>query len=66
MADVDLTKLGVKSEAEFEKLFASFMKQRVSTAARDKATRAAQKELIEKHRADYDTILAKHMKAAGV
>ena len=46
------------SASEFEKLFGTFMKQRVSTAARDKAVRTATKQLVDAHKAEYDKLLA--------
>ncbi len=47
---------GMTSE-DFNKAFASWMKQRVSTKERDTATRKAQKDLIAAHKAEYDGLL---------
>lgn len=48
------------SEADFLKAFASFQKQRVATTVRDKAVRAATKDLIAAHKPEYDKLLAKY------
>jgi len=48
------------SAAEFEKLFATWQKQRVSTKERDAAVRAATKDLIAKYKTEYDALLAKY------
>lgn len=49
---------------DFNKAFASFQKQRVSTAIRDKAGRAATKELVQNHKPEYDRLLEKYLPKA--
>lgn len=52
---------GMTQEA-FEKAMESFIKQRVVAGARDKAIRAAMKDLIAAHKPEYDTSVEKYMK----
>ena len=52
--------VGVSAD-DFPKLFSTFMKQRVSTAARDKAVRTATKKIIKAHQPEYDKYLAAEM-----
>jgi len=52
---------GVASKEEFDKLLATFVKQRISGKARDKAIRDAQKKLIAAHKAEYDGYVAAGM-----
>ena len=49
------------TEADFMKSFETWQKQRISTQVRDKAVRSATKDLVEKHKPEYETILAKYM-----
>lgn len=49
------------SEADFAKAFASFQKSRVATAVRDKAVRAAVKDLINAHKPEYEGYVKKYM-----
>ena len=52
------------SMEDFTKSFASFQKSRVATQVRDKAVRSAMKDLIEKHKPEYDGYVAKYMPKA--
>ena len=52
---------GVESKEALDKLFATFMKQRVSGKSRDKAIRTAMKSLIDAHKAEYDRLVATNM-----
>lgn len=58
---VEITLPAGMGQAEFDKLFATFQKQRMSTQVRDKAVRSATKDLIAKHKVDYDALVAKYM-----
>lgn len=49
------------SPADFNKLFGTWQKQRISGKARDKAVRSAIKDLIEAHKPQYDTLVDKYM-----
>jgi len=49
------------SQADFEKAFQSFLKQRQNTQVRDKAVRSATKDLIASHKDEYDKLVTKYM-----
>ena len=49
------------SGVDLQKLFGTFLKSRISGAARDKAVREATKKLITAHKAQYETFLAAEM-----
>ena len=46
----------------FAKAMESFIKQRVTAGVRDKAIRAAIKDLVSKYKAEYDASVEKYMK----
>ena len=48
------------SKADFDKLFGTFIKQRVTSKVRDTAINAAKKELVNKHKDEYDALVAKY------
>ena len=52
------------SPEQFAKLFETFTKQRDNTQVRDKAVRAAQKDLCDKYPVEYKALVEKHTKAA--
>ena len=52
---------GIDSKESLDKLFATFMKQRVSGKSRDKAIRTATKTLITNHKPEYDKLVATNM-----
>ncbi len=62
MADptVQMTLPPGMSQEEFMKAFASFQKSRVSTAARDKSTRSATKDLIAAHKDEFERLMKKY------
>ncbi len=64
MAETKITLPPGMSKEEFDKLFATFQKQRTSTKGRDKAIREATKRVINAHKAEYDAELAKLMPKA--
>ena len=64
MADVAIKLPDGMSQVEFEKLFATFQKQRVNTAAKDKAVRQATREVLQAHKDEYDALLAKYIPKA--
>ena len=51
------------SEADFNKAFASFLKQRQNTQVNDKVNRAATKDLIAAHADEYAKLQEKHRAA---
>jgi hypothetical protein len=64
MAETKITLPPGMSKEEFDKLFATFQKQRTSTKGRDKAVREATKHIISKYKSEYDAELAKLMPKA--
>ena len=48
------------SEAEAGKLFQTFLNQRTTGKAREKAIRLATKDLVLAHKAQYDDLVAKY------
>jgi len=64
MAETKITLPPGMSKEEFEKLFNTFQKQRVSTKARDKAVQEATKKVVAAHKAEYDGYLATLMPKA--
>lgn len=64
MVEIQLPKeLQGKSEAEVKKLFNTFLNQRVTGQAKDKANRAAMKDLIDAHKPEYEKLVAKYTKS---
>ena len=61
MADVKINVPAGMTEEQVKDLFASFVKQRVETKARDKAVAQATKDLKAAHKAEYDALLAKYL-----
>ena len=59
MANVSVPVPPGMTEAELLKAFATFQKNQINAKAKDKATRAAMKTLIENHRAEYDKLVGK-------
>lgn len=49
------------SPDQVKKLFATFVTARTTGQARDKGTRSATKELIKRHKPEYDKLLAEAM-----
>jgi len=60
MAEVKVTLPAGMTKEEFDKLFGTFQKSRLSTKARDKAVRSATKDLISAHKSEYDGLVAKY------
>lgn len=50
-------------EAQVKKLFETFITGRTTGQARDKSVRSATKELIKRHKPEYDKLYADAMKA---
>ena len=63
MPDVSIKLPEGMDKSQFGKLFDTFLKQRVSTQARDKAVRAATKDVVNAHKPEYEAALAKYMPA---
>jgi endonuclease III len=57
MAEVQVTVPDGMTQEEFMKAFQTFQKARIAAQTRDKAVRAAMKQLIANHKAEYDKLV---------
>ena len=66
MVEIDLEKLGAKDKAAAEKLLGTFIKQRNTGKARDKAIQKAVKALKTKYETEFKAMVKVEMTKAGL